>query len=199
MSMAFNFLVPSVLTWGENASKAVSVDYDSSRDYFTEMDPPNSIIGSPMGKQLWGSLHFGAWPIEQIPEKYRQLQHSNVETLLISGSIDFATPAEYATNELLPYLNNGHQVILYESGHVADIWRLHREAAEHLITNFYETGIVDEALCSYVPMDFTVKRSFSKIAKIGLLIAVIGIATITGSLALLIRYILRRIRRSNAS
>jgi hypothetical protein len=28
---------------------------------------------------------------------------------LISGSIDFSTPAEYATNQLLPYLDNGKQ------------------------------------------------------------------------------------------
>lgn len=196
MSMAYDFIVPSLMTWGENASKAVSADYDSSRDYFTEMDPPNSILGSPMAKQLWGSLDFGSWPIEQIPEEYRKLQHSDVETLLIGGSIDFATPAEFATNELLPYLNKGHQIILSESGHVADYWNLHWEATERLISTFYKTGIVDDSQCNYVPMDFSVKRSFSKIAKLGLLITILGIAIITGGLTLLIRYVLRRIRRS---
>ncbi len=128
MSMAYDFIVPSLMTWGETASKAFSADFDYSHDYFTEMDPPNSIIGSPIGKLLWGSLGFGSWPIKQIPDEYRKLQHSNVETLLISGSIDFATPAEFATIELLPYLNKGNQIILSETGHVADVWNLNWEA-----------------------------------------------------------------------
>ena len=70
MSMAYNYVVPTSMNWGDMASKAVSADFDSSRDYSTEMDPRTSIIGSPMGKLLWGPLRFGAWPIKHIPEEY---------------------------------------------------------------------------------------------------------------------------------
>ena len=114
----------------------------------------------------------------------------------ICGSIDFATPADFATNELLPTLNNGHQIILSESGHVADYWNLHWEATERLISTFYKTGIIDDTLYSYVPMDFQVNRSLSKIAKLGLLFTIIGIVIITGGLTLIIRYVRRRLRRS---
>jgi pimeloyl-ACP methyl ester carboxylesterase len=193
MSMAYNYVVPSLMTWGEMASKAVSADFDSSRDYSTEMDPPASIIGSPMGKLLWGPLRFGAWPIKLIPEEYRKLQRSAVETLLISGSVDFSTPAEFATNELLPCLSQGRQVILSERGHVDDVWAIQPEATERLLTSFFATGIPDDSRCTYVPMDFTVKWSFPKIAKIGLAAVFVGIAIIVGSLVWLIKFIGRNV------
>jgi len=124
MSLAFDYVMPPMFTWGDLASKAVSADFDPSRNYTAELDPPDSILGSPLGKLLWAPLSLASWPVKSIPEKYRKLQHSDVETLLISGSIDFSTPAEYATKELLPYLRNGHQVVLSEIGHVNDVWKV---------------------------------------------------------------------------
>jgi hypothetical protein len=189
MSMAYNYVLPSLMTWGEMAAKAVSADFDSSRDYAAAMDPPASIIGSPMGKLLWGSLSFGNWPIKPIPEEYRSLQRSEVETMLISGSVDFSTPAEFATNELLPYLSRGKQIVLSEIGHVDDVLAIRPETIRRLLTSFYETGIPDDSLCMYVPMDFTVKWSFPKIAKIGLAVVFVGIAIIAGGLVWLIKAI----------
>ncbi|RPH35514.1 alpha/beta hydrolase, partial [bacterium] len=112
MSLAYDHVLPSLMVWGDLASKAVSADYDSARSYDAEMDPADMPLGSPMGKLLWGPLRAGQWPTKQLPEEFRKLQRSGVETLLLSGSIDFSTPAEFATRELLPYLKNGKQVIL---------------------------------------------------------------------------------------
>ncbi len=189
MSMAYNHILPSLMTWGEMASKAVSADFDSTRDYFTEMDPPTSIIGSPMGKLLWGPLRYGAWPLRTIPEEYRKLQRSDVETLLISGSVDFSTPAEFATNELLPYLDKGKKIILSEIGHIDDVFVIRSEAAKRLLTSFYKTGIADDSLCTYIPMDFDVKWGFPKIAKVGLGVAAGLIVTIVGGLVWLVKFI----------
>jgi pimeloyl-ACP methyl ester carboxylesterase len=189
MSMAYNHILPSLMTWGEMASKAVSADFDSLRDYSAEMDPPTSIIGSPMGKLLWGPLRFGAWPIKQIPGEYRKLQPSDVETLLISGSVDFSTPAEFATNELLPYLSRGKQIVLSEMGHVDDVLAIRPEATERLLKSFYETGIPDDSLCTYVPMDFNVEWGFPKIAKVGLGVVIGGTVIILGGLVWLIKSI----------
>ena len=50
------------------------------------------------------------------------MQDSNVETLLIGGALDFATPPQDATRELLPHLPNGHQVVLPDFGHTDDFW-----------------------------------------------------------------------------
>jgi len=68
--------------------------------------------------------HDLTWPARRIPEEYRQAQHCDVETLLVSGSNDFSTPAKNATRELLPVLKRGHQVILAEMGHVGDLWSM---------------------------------------------------------------------------
>jgi pimeloyl-ACP methyl ester carboxylesterase len=64
---------------------------------------------------LWSMAR--EWPTHPIPQEHRQVQPTDVETLLISGGIDFSTPPQFATEELLPYLSNGEQVILKDFGH----------------------------------------------------------------------------------
>ncbi|TKJ47252.1 hypothetical protein CEE34_04685 [Candidatus Aerophobetes bacterium Ae_b3a] len=164
LSVAYDQMIPSSSNWGERASKAVSADYDPKRDYEAEMDPAGSIIGSPVSKQDWGSFQKGGWPIKPIAEEYRKLQYSDVETLLINGSIDFATPAESA-KELLPYLPNGKLVILAEMGHVSDVENIQPEAFQHLVERFYLEGIVDDSKFTYQPMNFTPSQTFQDIAK----------------------------------
>jgi len=66
-------------------------------------------------------------------DQYRQLRPTDVDTLLISGDLDFATPAEFATKELLPTLRNGHQVELHNLGHSADTWSYEKPASNRLI------------------------------------------------------------------
>ena len=88
-----------------------------------------------------------------------------METLLLSGSIDFSTPAEFATRELLPYLRNGKQIVLSECGHVGDVWGVHRKTTERLIAGFYNTGVPDTSTITYVPMDFRVSWGFPRLAK----------------------------------
>ncbi len=165
MSMAYNFVLPSIMVWGDLASKAVSADYDSTRSYAAEMDSAGLPLGSPMGKLLWGPLRSGRWPITLLPEEYRKLQRSDVETLLMSGSIDFSTPAEFATKELLPYLKNGKQVIFSECGHVDDVLNAKPENSRLVLTSFYDTGVPNVSLNSYVPMNFNVVWGFPFLAK----------------------------------
>ena len=74
-------------------------------------------------------------------------------------------------------------------GHIDDVWAIRPEATERLLTSFYETGIPDDSLCTYVPMDFNVKWGFPKIAKVGLGVVVAGIAIIVGGLVWVIKSI----------
>ncbi|TKJ45609.1 hypothetical protein CEE35_03390 [Candidatus Aerophobetes bacterium Ae_b3b] len=164
LSVAYDKIIPNSSNWGERASKAVSADYDPKRDYEAETDPAGSIIGSPVSKQDWGSLEKGGWPIKPIPKEYRKLQYSDVETLLVNGSIDFATPAESA-KELLPYLRNGKLVILAEMAHVSDLENIQPQAFQHLVERFYLEGIVDDSKFTYEPMNFTPSQTFQDIAK----------------------------------
>ena len=60
------------------------------------------------------------WPANPGESQYTSVQNSNVPTLLIGGTLDFETPAQNATKELLPHLPNGHQVILSGLGHAED-------------------------------------------------------------------------------
>jgi pimeloyl-ACP methyl ester carboxylesterase len=195
MSLAYDYIMPSMFVWGEMASKAVSADFDSTRDYCREMEPPNLPLGSPMSKLLWGPLSYGRWPTTQLPEEFRHARRSDVQTLLLSGSVDFSTPPEFATNELLPYLKNGKQVILSECGHVNDVLYVNPENTRLMLTSFYATGLANTSLNSYVPMDFRVSWGFPAIAKITLgAVALAGIL-----LVLVIVLIVRRRRRSVAS
>lgn len=164
MSLMYDLLVPSMFTWGDFLSKGLSADYDDGCDYAKELNPTGSILGSPLSYVFWGSgLN---WPAKRIPDVYRRVQPCEVETLLVSGSNDFSTPAEYASQELLPALKGGHQVILAEMGHVRDLWQMQPEATLHLLTSFFDTGRADDSRFHYQPMNFKVAWGFPKLAKI---------------------------------
>jgi len=174
---------------------AASADFDPGRDYCTEMNPSNSIMGAPISEFYWCSLQYGKWPTALIPEEYRQVQPSDVETLLVSGNVDFSTPVWTATNELLPALSNAEQVTLAEFGHTDDVWGLQSEATIHLLTTFYDSGEVDDSYYIYQPMGFNVGlMSFPFLAK--MLVAVIILVPLL--LAALVWLMVRRIHRCNA-
>jgi hypothetical protein len=117
--------------------------------------------------------------MQLLPEEYRKPRQSGVETLLMSGSIDFSTPAEFATKELLPYLKNGKQVILSECGHIGDVLNVNPENTRRIITSFYNTGVADTSLNAYIPMDFNVSWRFPFIAKAALgTLAFLGIVLV---------------------
>ena len=194
MSLAYDYILPSLGTWGDLASKAVSADLDTARDYCSDMDPPEMPLGSPLSKLLWGPFRYGRWPTQLLPEKFRTRQHSDVETLLLSGSVDFSTPAENATKELLPYLKNGKQVILSECGHFNDLWYANIENTRLIVKSFYDTGVPNTSLNTYIPMNFSVNWGFPVIAKVAL-----GVLTFVGiALLAVIVWFIRRFRRGQA-
>lgn len=75
------------------------------------------------------------------------------------------TLPQFATDELLPFLGNGEQVILSEFGHTGDVWGLQPEATVRLLTSFYNTGVGDDSLFINQPMDFHVDVGFPEMAK----------------------------------
>ncbi len=187
MSAAGDFMLPKMLTWGDLLAKGSSADCDPSRDYARELDPPESILGSPFALAIWGTAGK-AWPVKLIPPQLRQPQPSDIPTLLMSGSVDFSTPAEFATQELLPFLTNGRQVILREFGHVGDIFSLNPQAIERLLVSFFNTGQADDSLFTYTPMDFQVSLGFPRLAK--LILGACGVLLL-GLLALIAYLVIR--------
>jgi pimeloyl-ACP methyl ester carboxylesterase len=146
----FDGLVEKV-NWGEGLSKKLCQINWSKAPKEKQLTGEAVVLASPYEK-IWYGLR-DKWPIKTIPKRYLSLQPSDVETLMISASIDFSTPLEYA-KELLPYLSKGHHVVLAERGH-QDVGRLQPGAYQHLVEEFYLKGIVDDSQFKYIPMDFS--------------------------------------------
>ena len=170
-----------------------SGDYrDASRDFEAAYNPPDALIGAPISRYLYGFI--AGWPAHTIDEEYFEVQPSDVEMLLVSGSIDFSTPSQFATEELLPQLTNAEQVILEDIGHTESVWFSQPEARAHLITTFFDTGEVDASLYEYQPIEFTVDQGWSDLMRMFIIIISVVIAIIIA----LIWFISYRIRRRKA-
>jgi hypothetical protein len=194
MSLGWDVMAPSLLVWGDVLAKAGTADYDPARDYASDMNPPGSILGSPGSLLYFDSM--ASWPITPLPAELRRVQPSDVETLLISGSLDFYTPAQFATDELLPALSRGQQVIVAEAGHTAELFGLQAAATERLLTSFYDTGVADASLFTYVPMDFRVQVGFTRLAKALAAISGLLITGLAGGVLWVLRWRQRRLGRS---
>jgi pimeloyl-ACP methyl ester carboxylesterase len=192
VSMIRNMFLPSLWTWGEGLSLAASVDdyYDPARDYRSEFEAPDTILGSPVSLMLW---NLGLeWPIHLIPQEYLQVQPTDVETLLISGSIDLSVPPQFATEELLPYLSNGEQVILEDFGHTGSFWDSQPEARVHMLNTFFDSGQVDASLYTYQPLDFDVGLGWPGLAKLLVAVVVLVLILLLVSVWWIIRWAKRR-------
>ncbi len=159
-------IFPTVVNWGDNASKAMSADFEPGRDYYHELMPEGAILGAPLGAFLWGAGQSGMWPVTRIPERFRSVETCSTATLILSGSLDFSTPPMNAEAEFIPHFPNGKHVVMLEAGHIADLWELQPEVTAHLLRTFVRTGNVDTSCIRYVSMSFAVSWGFPVLAKI---------------------------------
>lgn len=162
------------------------------RDLRAEFMPADTILGSPMS--LIHAAMVPGWPAAS-DRSSAVAQDSAVETLVVSGSIDFSTPMEAARDELLPHLSHGHQVVLRDFGHTETIWNSQPDARARLLNTFFDTGVVDASLYRYQAPKFDVDRSWGGLAK--LLLGVVSLAA--ALLASLIVLVTRRLRRRRAA
>ena len=100
-------------------------------------------------------------------------------------------PPQAATDELLPHLPNGHQVVLSELGHTTDFWSYEPGASSHLVNTFLSTGKVDSSRYTHRTIDFAPGVTQTVIAK-GLLAGMLGLATITAFSLLWLPWRVRR-------
>jgi pimeloyl-ACP methyl ester carboxylesterase len=175
LSTLAHLTLPQSFVWGEFASIGMA-DAQPVDRYFSSGADRGSIIGNPLGVFLWGAGGLAhAWPANPIENQYTSVQNSSVPTLLIGGTLDFETPAQNATKELLPHLSNGHQVILSGLGHADDFWYYEPKASTQLLTTFYATGQVDTSRYTANVVSFTTAQSQTAIAE-DLLGAMVGFA-----------------------
>jgi hypothetical protein len=195
LSMTRNMFLPDLFVWGEMLAKGASGGDFASRadDSRTVLDPPGSILGSSFSLFHW-SMSKG-WPNNLVPEKYLHAQPTDVETLLVSGNIDFSTPPQFAAEQLLPYMNNGQQVILKDFGHTETFWNSQPEARAHMLSTFFDTGEVDASLYKYQPVNFNAGLGWPALAKVmlGTVVAVVLL------IVALVWMVVRRARRRTIS
>ena len=94
------------------------------------------------------------------------MRDSMVGTLLIGGQLDFATPPQNATSELLPHLPNGQQLVLPKLGHSDDFWAYQPNASTRLIDTYLDTGRVDTSLYTTNELEFSPTTTHATIAEI---------------------------------
>jgi pimeloyl-ACP methyl ester carboxylesterase len=187
MSLASDITFPTAQVWGDVAAVA-RADVQASREYFASDHHKGSILGDAATTFVWANGRLAdAWPSTPGDNEYSSMQSSNVQTLVVSGELDFATPPLNATNEIMPYLPNGHQVVLKGFGHTDDFWKQQTAAGSHLVNTFLDNGKVDDSQYKPEVVDFTPDMSQTSLAKIVLgALLLMSLVTIV-SLALMAR------------
>jgi pimeloyl-ACP methyl ester carboxylesterase len=192
LSTMAQLVFPRVQVWGDVAAVA-RTDSAYARRFFAAHADRGSVLGSPGANFIWA--HGGvlaAWPKSSDEDEYTRVQDSQAETLLVGGDLDFATPPQKATRELLPHLLNGHQVVLHNVGHTDDFWTYEPAASTRLVNTFFETGRVDASRYTPNTVDFTPGTTQGAIAKY-VLGTMLGFAVLTLlSLALMATRVRRR-------
>jgi pimeloyl-ACP methyl ester carboxylesterase len=168
---------PESFVWGELVATGMQ-DARAVEAYYAAGGDPGSILGNPGTDLIWGRGGMTrAWPENPAGDVYSRVQTSQVETLLIGGTLDFAAPPVAASEELLPFLPNGHQVVLAEVGHTTSFWAHQPEAGNRLIKTFYDTGEVDDSMYEPASVDFTPPVTYTALGK-GFLGGMVGFALV---------------------
>ena len=176
-SVVSQLIFPRVQVWGDVAAVG-RADANLAREHFSRRDGRDSILGDPGSRFIWADGRLAdTWPAAPDEDDYDRVRDSEVETLVISGNLDFAAPAENAARELMPHLPNGHQVILRDFGHSMDMWTEQKRAGS-LINTYLDEGRVDTSLYRPRKIDFTPEVTQSALGK-GLAGSMVGFAVIT--------------------
>ena len=178
-SLLADIAFPTAFVWGEYAA-AARADAQAASDYFSSGGQKRrSNLGYAATAFGWGGGRLtDGWPAVPDEGDFSRVRTSAVETLLIGGTLDFATPPQWATRDLLPHLPNGQQVVLDGFGHSFDFWTYQPEAGSRLINTFLDSGEVDDSLYKPASVDFTPEVTQTALAK-GIAGSMVGLAALT--------------------
>jgi len=166
--------------------------YDPRRDYENELMPADSILGAPGSMQSWAFTQ--GWPGNPARHEYNEIPPSDVETLLVSGTLDFSTPGQFSRDELAPLLANGHQVTLEEFGHTETFWYSQDAARAKLLNRFFDEGAVDTMQYVYQPIVFDVERGLDTFVHRLLTMVILVLGVLVALAWVLVRFVRRRRR-----
>jgi hypothetical protein len=187
LNLMSSFIPLDQMVFGDQFTKGGTMDLENYGG-IQSISLGNSIMGAPLSEFVWPMA--SEWPLELIPKELREFQESDVEMLLVNGTVDFSTPPA-ALDETRPYYHSAQTVLLPEFSHVVDVTGLQPQAFERLITSYYDTGVADDSLYVYQPLSFQPRISLGVIAR--LLVA--GIFLLPALLILVAVLAVRRSRR----
>jgi pimeloyl-ACP methyl ester carboxylesterase len=159
MCLMYEMFMGQIGYTGDLLAKTYSSVTDPDRDFVSELDDPDSLIGSPLSMLAWGGFQYSDWPAKSHVRQHPPTQKSTVETLIFYGSKQTGEPfrKKYGTN-----FTHAHWVILDDLGHM-DIWTITAEGIEHLMRTFLNEGIVDTSKFGSIPSwDFTPQATFQQ-------------------------------------
>jgi pimeloyl-ACP methyl ester carboxylesterase len=181
LSLMAQMAFPQAQVWGDVAAAGRS-DAAYARRFFARHADRGSVMGAPGTDLIWaGGRLLDSWPASPDENEYTRVRDSKVQSLLIGGELDFATPPQNARRALLPHLPNGHEVVLSGLGHTDDFWSYEPAASSHLINAYLDSGRVDTSRYTPARVDFTPSFSQGSIAKIvlGVMLAFAAVAALS--------------------
>lgn len=148
---------------GDLVAKGGTADYIEGKNYLSSTDSKENLIGAPFSK-IFAIVKYSDFNIRLIPEKYRKLDTSCVNTLLINGNLDIATPLSNA-KELINYLPNGKLVVLSDCSHF-DLRLKQPEVYRNMIKEYLISGQVHDENFKHIPADLRKpEQSLQKMGK----------------------------------
>jgi len=178
-SLLADIAFPESFVWGQMAA-AASLDAKVAAESFSSGSlKPETNLGDAATTFNWGNGRLvDSWPAAPGEDEYSSVRDSEVETLLIGGELDMATPPQGARDELLPHLPNGKEIVLPGFGHSGTFWTEQPEAGTHLINTYLASGEVDDSLYEPQAVDFTPEVTQTALGK-GIGAAMVGLALLT--------------------
>lgn len=153
---------------GDIYTKTVSADMERGSAKILSQ-PPFQDSGTLLGNNvssLYGSTAH-VWSLTAIAEQYKKCRTIEADILVISGDLDFRTPPDITTRELMPYLKNGRHLILKNMSH-SDIL-LNVMKSPEFVYQYFEFGRADSSQIKQAPsVDFT---STGKLGKLKIFVA----------------------------
>ena len=177
--------------WGEFLAMGAGDYARLTPDQVAALAPKDPIIGAP-SRLFWELARD--WPVNPDNGAYAAIQPSDVETLVIGGTLDFTTPIETVRSELMAPLSHGRLVSLEEFGHTASFWGSQPAARERLLQTFFDEGRVDSSLYVRQPPVFQVSNGFGVWARRLLIVAAAAVAIAAAAVWLAIVRFRRRRR-----
>lgn len=180
--MMFDMTPQFKIAWLDLIVKGVTADYVPGRDYVTGTDSGEGLMGAIHSK-LFAMYGYSGYALDFIPERYRKLDFTHVDTLLVNGNLDIATPKSNV-QEMIGYLPNGKLIILGDCSH-SDLERNQRSVFRTMAKEYFRTGRVETKGFRRSPADLRIpEKRLQKMGKIFYFLKKLGLLKLIAKMAM---------------